>query len=115
MKMWMAYWAGCRHEMAELIFAHNSKEARKVAWNVLSGLDMEGEFIQIRVNLMKKQDSPHLWAAADQDKLAKDIAHGSDGPPSCDSCFMWGAGPGSVIQDNGNCLDCNEGKHEDEY
>ena len=94
---------GGRQEGACLVFAHNRKEARKLAYPIIN--DWFGSsWIDCSVNLLTMQN--YLYELADQEKLKKDEAHAIDDPESCKNCGMWG----DELDENGVCTQCKENK-----
>jgi hypothetical protein len=98
-------------EGAILIFAHNIKEAKRIAWPVLSQI-ITDEYTDMAVTYLK--DSGYLfdqmpkWSKA---KLESNTPHVVDNPPICIDCEMWGCG---VLDENGRCEDCAEQVRFDE-
>ena len=103
LKMYTGYWreAGSS-EGACLIFAHNYKEAKKLAFGVLSDWSSDTEWIDIGVNLIKNSD--YLYKEANQELLKNNISHSIESPKSCNRCEQWGY----EIDDEGICSDCRE-------
>lgn len=99
LKMYVGYPSEEMERIAVLIFAHDSKEAFKLAYKSL-----DCEFIYTRVNRLWK-NAPHLLAAADKEKYSNDVAHVIDNPPSCENCEVWAE---YVIVEQGEdlCADC---------
>src|SRR3990167_7574846 len=65
LKMYMGFWRGAgSSEGACLIFAHNYKEAKKLAFGVLSGGSSDTEWIDVGINLIKNSD--YLYKEANQ-------------------------------------------------
>lgn len=86
-------------ESACLIFAHDSKEARLLAWRVMcSWFDVEWTDVATRLI----RDGLHLYADADAEKLAAGKAHAIECPTVCVSCEMWG----SKLDERGICEEC---------
>ena len=112
MRMYMAYDVQGAEDGALLVFANTAREAKVTVYPEASCL-LSVEYIDLRVHWLR-DNSPHLLAAADQDKLAKGIPHVIDSPPSCELCCLWGDAPEYVIEENGQCVACNEGTR-DEY
>ena len=79
---------GGTEEGACLIFAHNTKEAKKIAYPILHGWFEETEWINIGIRLLKGE---HYYQEADPAKLAAGIAHVIDDPRTCLGCERWGA------------------------
>lgn len=105
LKLYMGYSHDLWAEYAVLVFAHNTKEAKKVAFGTLLSLDSGLEYINVRVRRIYS-DAPHLWDAGDPKKIFDGTAHAIDNPQSCANCEMWGSG--IVIQENGWCSQCND-------
>jgi len=92
-------------EGAVLVFAHNTREAKRVGWcSILIDL-CDGEYIDMAVKLMRE---PQLYENADQDKLARGIAHVIDSPKSCMDCELWG----EHLNEAGVCESCAEGEED---
>ena len=94
---------GGSEEGACLIFAHNGKEAKKLAFEELSGWCSDQEWIDVAVNRIRKY---FIYKSADQELLAKGIPHIADNPACCKQCEMWG----SELDENGICESCKEFK-----
>ena len=88
LKMYIGYPTEGMQGCAVLIFAHNFREARNLAYKTLNTL-IDCEFIETRVNRLWG-NVPHLLNAADKNLYENDIAHVIDNPPSCESCEVWG-------------------------
>ena len=77
-------------EGAVLIFAHNVKEAKRIAWPEISSFFTD-EFTDMAVTLIKDgsflSEQVAQWS---KDKIAKDEPHVVDSPPSCKVCELWG-------------------------
>ena len=71
---------------AFLVFAHNIKEAKRVAWPEAHYMIVD-DYIDLGIKLLK---GDHLYKDANQEKLAADIPHVNDSPTSCVRCEMWG-------------------------
>ena len=97
------------HEGAALIFAHTSKEAKKVFWAACKGEIAGEEFTQARVRRIVGHD--YLFDEADGLKVQAGLAHVNDCPKSCDNCETWG---NSRIGDLGLCHECLEARRADE-
>ena len=83
--------AGGSREGACLVFAHNTKEARKLAYPVLmSWFDSNGsdDWIDTAAHVLK--DCEFLFKEANQEKLIAGIAHVIESPKTCIVCEMWG-------------------------
>lgn len=101
MKAYMGY-AGDPHDGAILIFAHNAKQAKRLAYPEMSNL-FDCMFCDARVKWLKGED--YLFENADKEKLAAGIAHIVDNPISCKSCEMWGSGE---LDADGVCASCRD-------
>lgn len=88
MKTYMGYdgYIG-REEGAVLIFAHNAKEAKRLAVPVIQSF-FDSDYIAVRACRLWNRD--HLFAEADQAKLAEGIAHVIEDPKCCVACECWG-------------------------
>jgi hypothetical protein len=104
LKAYMGYSrAGGSREGACLVFAHNTKEARKLTYPVLlSWFDHNGsdDWIDTTTKLLK--DSEFLFKEAHQEKLAQGIPHVIESPKTCPSCDMWG----EELDEKGFCGGC---------
>jgi len=88
-------------EGACLVFAHNAREALKLARPVLSVWFDGLEYVDARVKLLK--DSDHLFRTeADSAKLERDEPHVIESPEVCRSCEMWG----NKLNEHGLCEYC---------
>jgi hypothetical protein len=108
LKAYMGYSrAGGSREGACLVFAHNTKEARKLTYPVLmSWFDHNGsdDWIDTSTNVLK--DCKFLFEQANQEKLAAGTAHVIESPKTCIVCEMWG----SELNEKGICDGCEEGE-----
>ena len=99
------------HEGAILIFAVNSRQARKIGWGKAWGMivDDYADFTVTRIN-----DAPWLYEEAVPDKLRDGIPHVIDNPTVCKSCEQWGEW---LI--DGKCQQCTDNEdsewREDDY
>jgi hypothetical protein len=90
-------------EGACLIFAHTVQEARKTGYPIVSGW-WSIEFTDMAA---KRLNAPHLFAEADQEKLAAGIPHAIECPKACNRCEHWGY----KLNNDGvceNCIDDND-------
>lgn len=88
-------------EEAVLIFAHNLKEAKKLAVPVIQAF-FDSDYIAVRVCRLWNRD--HLFAEADQKKLAQGIPHVIDSLKCCVECECWGY----PLDKNGVCEPCQD-------
>lgn len=86
-------------EAAEIVFAFNSREAKKMGWHMYDNLDIDG-YVDLGVKLIK--NNPEVYAYGNQDKLLNNIPHYVNSPDGCNDCFVWGAG----VNENGICDNC---------
>jgi hypothetical protein len=86
-----------KSEGSILIFANSIKEAKRTGAPVIMSWTL-GEYINVRVNLLKDKQFQYLHALA-----INDDPHVIDHIPTCDLCEMWGTG----IITNGICSTCN--------
>lgn len=86
-------------EGACLAFAHNLREAKKIAWK---GCDWEitDEWIDLGVRYIR--NGSYLYAQANQEKLLSDTPHCISAPTPCRDCNLWGY----PINEQGYCEDC---------
>ena len=104
LKPYMAYLKDMAHEEACLVFARNSKEARKVSWKQVGWLWYSIDcFVDWRVKLIKEDWDYFFTEEADKELLKKNIPHVIERPKVCKRCNMWG---GRLI--NGVCEYCME-------
>lgn len=102
MKPYMGYSrSGGSAAGAVLIFAHNGREAKKLAFEELTGWCYDQEWIDVVVNLLKGE---WLYAEADQEKLKNGIPHIIDSPTCCKQCETWG----HKLNEKGICNYCEE-------
>lgn len=105
LKPYMAYdnLAGSS-EGAILVFAHNHREAKKIAWAAPSFLHeiTDGEYINLRVGHQRK--SEYLFKEANQEKLITNIPHIIECPTCCKGCEYWGF----ELNEQGYCETCAE-------
>lgn len=87
-------------EDAILVIAHNSVEAKKLAWRSGQVWNIDS-WPELAIYLIRDND---VMILADQNKIAIDQAHVIDQPAACENCDMWGAG----IDANKLCNNCNE-------
>ena len=83
-------------EGAVLIFAHNAKEAKRLAWE--SNVFDYGWYIDLVVRWLKNE--PYLFK-----QMRLNIPHVIVFPKTCDKCKMWGTGE---IGEDGICESCRE-------
>ena len=91
-------------EGAILIFAHDLKEAKRLAYPPLTCMGIVEEYIDMAVDWLK--DHSFLFNDVPQwskDNLSKDIPHVVESPPSCKSCLLWG-----YELENGLCESCRD-------
>jgi len=93
---------GGSQEGAVLIFAHDRREAKKLAHQTMRCWYEATEFIHTRVRLLK--DKPWLYVEADKEKLARDEPHAIDALRSstCKRCELWGL----QLDEGGICTEC---------
>lgn len=84
-------------EGAGLVFAHTSREARKIGWQTFYGMFFD-EFIDLGCRWLKDCS----WLMAEK---KSDLPHAVDNPKSCKVCECWGQ---SVIGEDGMCEECRE-------
>ncbi len=85
---------------ADLVFAHNVREAKQTAWRSSIVRELVDEiYIGLHVRLMK---GDHLYKDADKELLATDIPHVILDPTSCKACELWGM----VLDEKGYCKEC---------
>ena len=102
MKMYSGFSAfGGSEEGSVLIFANTAREAKKVAYPVLVGLDIVEDWLDVGVRWIRNSD--YLRDHADQAKLARNEPHVIDDPPVCKTCELWG---GELFND-GTCSLCD--------
>lgn len=89
-------------EGACLIFAHDVKEAKQLAWPIINDW-FDNDYIALRVSLIRDED--HLFKEANQEKLKTDTAHVVEAPRGCDCCEKWGVGE---VGDDGLCDSCRD-------
>lgn len=81
-------WAGDYPEDgALLVFAHNAREAKPLAYAGINGWT-DTEFTEVRVRRIRKH-LDYVRTLGDAEKLAEDRAHVIDNPASC-KCGIWG-------------------------
>ena len=103
LKAYMAYDnLGGPAEGAILVFAHNVKEAKKVAWAEASFIQevCDGEYINLRVNCQRNYE--YLFKDALQHKLEANIPHIIECPTYCKECEHWGY----ELNEQGYCESC---------
>jgi len=90
------------HEGADLIFAHTSREARKVGY---AYTDLVDSYLDYAVRLMEGDD--WLLEYADKNLLVTDTAHvcAPSHYPTCPRCERWG----TPLLEDGICESCHEG------
>ena len=92
---------GGSSEGAVLIFAHNVKEAKPIAFKAIQDW-FDTEYIDVAIRWLKNSD--FLFKDADQEKLKAGIAHSVDDITSCDDCDNWG----ERINEQGRCVSCQD-------
>lgn len=101
LKAYMAYSRGLGpEEGAMLVIAHNTREAKRMAWPVLGDWGSD-EYTDLAVRLLRDD---HVLALADQQKLAAGEPHVVDSPTVCDACEFWGY----AVDADGYCAYCDE-------
>ena len=75
-------------EGACLVFAHSYIEARKYAHKILTSWSGDDNWFDTAVLLIRNSD--HLFAEANQEKLAAGVPHVIECPKSCAHCETWG-------------------------
>lgn len=94
MRAYMA-WAGEPEDGAVLVFAHTSREARRLAadevqsWTRCDYIDVRVRWLRSDCAHLREQDGPHVV----------------DNPPSCRDCERWYTEP---LDENGRCQACAE-------
>ena len=105
LKTYMGYCAKATpQDGACLIFAHNIREAKPIAYH-FNRDSFDCEYTCSRVALLK--NNPWLFEQVDEwvkEKIAKDEAVGTDDPPTCDLCELWG----EKLDERGICTVCRE-------
>lgn len=86
-------------EGAVLVFAHNIREAKKLAYPYMNDW-FDSDFLDVIVKLLS--DCDHLYTQADKEKLDDGIAHVIDNPAVCENCELWGGIPNV----DGTCSIC---------
>lgn len=87
---------------AFLVFAHTSREARKVGWPYAS-FTLTDEYIDLAARRL--WNKPWLYNEASEEKLLQGRAHVIEDPISCSECSYWGVSP---IGDDKLCEACRE-------
>jgi len=90
-------------EGAVLIFAHDSKEARKIGWPVMRGL-FDTSWMQMAVRVLRK-NTVMLSKNANQTKLAAGEAHVIVDMDVCPQCGLFGE---EGVDENGICGYCED-------
>lgn len=93
-------------EGAVLIFAHDAKEARKLAYPFVQDWFGDG-WTDCAVMYLK--DRTYLFAEANQEKLTRGDPHVVDSPKVCKQCELWGF----AMDDNGICENCQDDYYAD--
>ena len=93
-------YSGDPSEGAALIFAHSAKQAKPLAFGMLSGW-FDLDFTDVRVRRVRENEA-YLLALANPEKLVTGTPHVIEDPPSCNLCLQWG----SVIDENHHCARC---------
>lgn len=86
-------------EGACLIFAHTSREAKRVCWPTVCDW-FDGGFTDVAI---KRLQAPHLMAEADAVKLAAGTPHVIECPNACPVCEYWG---NLTLEDGNGCEGC---------
>lgn len=85
---YMGFVGDAPEEGAVLVFAHDAREARPLAYLGLNSLS-EIDYVDVRVRRMRKH-LEYLRTLGDAGKIAEDRSHVIDDPRSCDRCGTWG-------------------------
>jgi len=88
-------------EGAILIFAHNTKEAKKLGFPYLKDF-FSAEFTDVGVNRL--WDAPFVYMDADKKLVDAGIAHVIDNPTSCTLCGYFGHEEINI--ETGICVTC---------
>ena len=103
LKPYMVYDKNVGHqEGAVLVFAKNSKEAKKLGYKAIECF-VVCEFIDTGVKRIW-DDLDYIYSLADQEKLSKGISHVIDNPPYCKQCEMWN----HPLDEKGICKLCRK-------
>lgn len=96
------YMACCSEPIygALLVFAHDLKEAKRLAYPAVQDWNRDMDYIDLYVTWLRNR--PWLFKDADPAKLAADIGHVNEEPTGCSSCELWGA----ELDANGECPEC---------
>lgn len=84
-------------EGAALAFAHNSREAKRLGFPVISGWNGDCTWLDVRVRRLREHEAYLMTLAT------KPEPHCIDEIPTCPNCELWGA---PVI--NGKCDNCHD-------
>lgn len=79
---------GLPEEGALLVFAHTSKEAKKISYQAIMRFDMYCEYTDVRIKLLNGRE--FLYKYADQELLYKNKPHYTSDIPACKQCGYWG-------------------------
>lgn len=95
-------WVGCAEEGAVLVFAHQTGQAKRVAFDTLRGW-FDCRWTDMRVRRLREHGD-WLLKLANQEALAAGRAHAVEDPGSCNSCETWGI----PLLPDGLCIGCAE-------
>lgn len=96
---YMGFVAGAREEGALLVFAHDVRQARRLAWPTLRDWFDGVLYIDARVRRVR---GTHIFTEADPEAFREGRPHVVESPTSCDRCMLWG----QPIGGDGLCPDC---------
>jgi hypothetical protein len=100
-------WAGCASEGAVLVFAHDTRQAKRLAFDTLRGW-FDAGYIDVRVRRLREH-ADWLQRLANPEALAAGRAHAVDDPASCARCETWG----TPLLEAGICIRCDEATRAD--
>lgn len=104
MRFYKAFEKGAEDEGSLLVVANNTRQARNLAWTVMSGFGLD-EFVDVRVRWMR--DESNVRILANRELLKTGQSHVVENIVVCESCEWWGCG---ITQERGAfvCADCGE-------
>lgn len=101
LKPYMAWAGGDPEDGAVLVFAHNSRQAKRLGYDALRGWSSDMQYIETRVRL-QRDHGEWMQRLANPEALAAGRAHVVDDPSCCNACETWG----TPLTETGICERC---------
>lgn len=108
LKPYMAWAGGNPEDGAVLVFAHDSRQAKRLGFDALRGWSVDMQYIETRVRL-QRDHGEWMQRLANPEALAAGRAHVVDDPACCTCCETWG----TPLLPEGICTRCDADKRAD--